>query len=126
MYDKLFREYKEKQQGLLFKMKQLDNADKKYYITANTILSLAQRAHQLFKSSEPEEKRQFINFVFQNLKLDGKNPLFKTKAPFERVLEYQDTHNWGRLRDAFRTLDWDGIKEDTVQTIDLNYILDII
>ena len=28
MHDKLFREYKEKQQGLLFKMKQLDSAIK--------------------------------------------------------------------------------------------------
>ena len=76
-------------------MKQLDNADKKYYITANTILSLAQRAHQLFKSSEPEEKRQIINFVFQNLRLDGENLLFKTKTPFEEVLLANATHNWG-------------------------------
>ncbi len=82
MYDNLIKDYKEKQQELLFKMKQLDNADKNYYITANTILSLAQRAHQLFKSSEIEEKRQIINFVFQNLRLDGKNLLFETKTPF--------------------------------------------
>lgn len=93
MHDKLFREYKEKQQGLLFKMKQLDSADKKYYITASTILSLAQRAHQLFKSSEIEEKRQIINFVFQNLKLDGKNLLFETKTPFNEVLLANTTHN---------------------------------
>ncbi|MDD2627248.1 MAG: hypothetical protein PHI87_06860, partial [Candidatus Methanomethylophilus sp.] len=57
-----------------------------------------------------EEKRQLVNFVFQNLQLDGKKLLFKTKTPFEKVLEYQTTHNWGRLRDVFRTLDWEEIK----------------
>jgi len=95
MYDNLIKDYKEKQQELLFKMKQLDNADKNYYITANTILSLAQRAHQLFKSSEIEEKRQIINFVFQNLRLDGKNLLFETKTPFNEVLLANTTHEWG-------------------------------
>lgn len=95
MYDKLFKEKKGTQQDLLLKMRQLDNADKKYYITANTILSLAKNAHNLFKSSEPEEKRQLVNFVFQNLKLDGKNLLFETKTPFKEVLLANTTHNWG-------------------------------
>ena len=100
----------EKKQENEFKMKRLNNANKNYYITANTILSLAQRAPEIFESSEPEEKRQLVNFVFQNLELDGKKLLFKTKTPFERVLEYQSTHNWGRLCDAFRTLDRDEIE----------------
>ncbi len=95
MYENLVKDYKEKQQELLFKMKQLNNAEKNYYITANTILSLAQRAHQLFKSSRIEEKRQIINFVFQNLRLDGKNLLFETKTPFNEVLLANSTHEWG-------------------------------
>ncbi|NMA05724.1 MAG: recombinase family protein [Acholeplasmataceae bacterium] len=94
-YDKKFKELMEKKQENEFKMKRLNNANKNYYITANTILSLAQRASEIFGSSEIEEKRQLVNFVFQNLQLDGKKLLFKTKTPFERVLEYQSTHNWG-------------------------------
>ncbi|MFA7157379.1 MAG: hypothetical protein WC123_06800 [Bacilli bacterium] len=78
-------------------MERLKNANKNYYITAKTIFSLAQRAPEIFESSEPEEKRQLVNFVFQNLELDGKKLLFKTKKPFERVLEYQS--------DALGTLD---------------------
>ncbi len=87
-----------------FKMKRLNNANKNYYITANTILSLAQRAPEIFESSEPEEKRQLVNFVFQNLELDGRKLLFKTKTPFERVLEYQSTHNWGAIVEDVRTI----------------------
>jgi hypothetical protein len=54
-------------------MKQYDNANNSFYITANTIFSLAQRAEEIFESSEPEEKRQLLNFLFLNLKMDGKN-----------------------------------------------------
>jgi len=95
MYDKLFKEKKGIQQDILLKIRQLDNADKKYYITANTILSLAKNAPSLFKSSEPEEKRQLVNFVFLNLKLDGKNLLFETKTVFNEMLLANTTHNWG-------------------------------
>jgi hypothetical protein len=40
---------------------------------------LAARAS--FDSSEVEEKRQLLNFVFQNLKLDGKNLSIQTCEP---------------------------------------------
>jgi site-specific DNA recombinase len=94
-YNKKFSEFMEKKQENEFKMKKLNNANKNYYITANTILSLAQKASEIFESSEIEEKRQLVSFVFQNLELDGRKLLFKTKTPFERVLEYQGTHDWG-------------------------------
>ena len=95
MYDKKLREFKEQQNDVLFKIKQFDNASESYYITASTVLSLAKRAEQIFNSSEPEEKRQLLNFLFLNLKLDGKNLLYKLKTPFEGVLLANTTHNWG-------------------------------
>ncbi len=42
------------------------------HITANTVLSLAIRARNIFESSEVDEKRQLLNFVFQNLELKEK------------------------------------------------------
>jgi len=56
-------------------MKQFDNASNTYYITANTVLSLAQKAEEIFESSEPDEKRQLLKFLFLSLKLDGKKPI---------------------------------------------------
>jgi hypothetical protein len=47
-------------------------------VTANQVMQLAQSAWEIFESFESfevEEKRQLLNFVFQNLKLDGKNRL---------------------------------------------------
>ena len=77
------------------RISQLDNSDKKYYITADTILSLTQRAPQLFESSEIEKKRQILNFVFLNLQLDGKKLVFKAKTPLAEVSAYSDHHEWG-------------------------------
>ena len=63
-----------------------DKADKEYHITANTVLNLAQRALEIFESSEPQEKRQLLNFVFQNLELRQKNLEYKLKTPYDTVL----------------------------------------
>ena len=95
MYDQKLKEFKEKQYNILFKIKQFNNASNTYYITANTVLSLMQRAEKIFESSEPEEKRQLLNFLFLNLKLDGKNLIYKLKTPFEEVLSANAHHTWG-------------------------------
>jgi hypothetical protein len=93
-------------------MKQYDNANNSYYVTANTILSLAQRAEEIFESSEPEEKRQLLNFLFLNLKMSGKNLQYSLKAPFEGVLLATNSLNWGRLCEVFGTIDWHQITEE--------------
>ena len=63
MFSNKLKEYKEKQAEIETKMQQYTEADKSFYITANTILSLAQRAYEIFQNSETQEKRQILNFV---------------------------------------------------------------
>lgn len=63
-----------------------DIADKEFYITANTVLNIAQRAKEIFDSSELQEKRQLLNFLLQNLELKDKKLLFTAKTPFDTVL----------------------------------------
>ena len=99
MYDQKLKEFKDRQYDITFKTKQFENASNAYYITANTVLSLAQRAEEIFESSEPEEKRQFLNFLFQNLKLDGKKLQYKLKASFEGMLLANTTHSVGGQRE---------------------------
>ena len=86
-YDIKLKEYETKQAGINSKMSKYEKADKEYYITVSTILSLAQRAYEIFKSSEPMEKRQLLNFLLQNCQLQGKKLNFELKTPFNRVLE---------------------------------------
>jgi len=44
-------------------------------------------------SSEVEEKRQLLNFLLQNLKLQGKNLVFELKTPFDTVLQVSKCSN---------------------------------
>ena len=84
-YDKKFKEFKDKQYQLQVKLKRYDNGNKNYYLVAEQVLSMAQRALEIFESSEIEEKRGMLQFVFQNLELKEKNLLYKLKEPFKTV-----------------------------------------
>ncbi len=75
MFNKKLKEYKEKQEEIREEMERYDQADEKFYLTANTVLKLTQKALEIFESSEISEKRQLLNFLLQNLKLQGKKAL---------------------------------------------------
>ena len=87
MFDKKLKEYKEKQAEIRDEMARYDQADEKFYLTANTVPNLAQKALEIFESSEVSEKQQLLNFLLQNLKLQGKKLLFELKTPFDTVLQ---------------------------------------
>jgi hypothetical protein len=61
--------------------------DTNAHITANTVLSLASRARDIFESSEVDEKRQLLNFVFQNLELKEKKLSVTLREPFKIIKE---------------------------------------
>ena len=92
-YDTKLKEYEEKQITLTSEMGKHQKADEEYYITVGMILSLCKRASTIFKSSEPMEKRQLLNFLLQNCKLQEKKLTFELKTPFNRVLEANSSSN---------------------------------
>ena len=92
--------YQEEVKKIQRKIEQLSKADEEYYILAESILSLAQRAGELFESSEMEQKRQIINLTLQNLTLDEKKLSYDLIKPFDVILKSQDSHNWLRDQDS--------------------------
>jgi site-specific DNA recombinase len=100
MYSKKLKEYKKRQETIIEEMQKHNKADEGFYITVEKILSLAQRAYEIFESSEMEEKRQLLNFILQNLELKGKNLSFETKTPFETVLIANRCSDMGSYRDS--------------------------
>lgn len=90
MYDSLLREYKGKQHELLHQMENHSEADEQFYLTANITLNIAKRAKEIFESSEPSEKRQFLGFLLQNCVLNGKNLEFTMRSPFNLILNSSD------------------------------------
>ena len=87
IYDKKLKEYKEKQYELNQKLQEHTKADESYHITASTVFSLANRALEIFESSEPQEKRQLLDFLLQNCQLNGKKLEFSMRSPFNVILE---------------------------------------
>ena len=99
-YDKKLIEYDTKQTLISSEMATHQRADKEYYTTIAIILSLAKRAYAIFKSSEPMEKRAFLNFLLQNSKLRGKNLTFELKKPFNGALVAHSRNNLLRGLDS--------------------------
>lgn len=81
-YHLKLEEYKKRQREITSEIKAHVNADETCLITAQTLLDLAKRAKELFESSKLPEKQQLLNFVFSNLKLDGKKLLVILREPF--------------------------------------------
>jgi site-specific DNA recombinase len=89
-FNKKLKEYKGREQEVTKEMERYIAKDVNAHITANSVLSLAR---DIFESSEVDEKRQLLNFVFQNLELKKKklsitceNPLkYKGRFPFGKA-----------------------------------------
>ncbi|MGB4966515.1 MAG: recombinase family protein, partial [Microgenomates group bacterium] len=94
IYDKKFNELQTAQGKIKSKLNNLHYADKDYFITASYLLDLANRAHELFVSSEMEQKRQLITLVFQNLKLEGRTVRYDYVKPFDQIFFYADRNLW--------------------------------
>ena len=77
-------------------------AHKKFEIALTTLLDVASRANELFEFSKPEQKRQLINFIFSNLKLEGKKLVFNLKMPFDQMALLSKSQNWLRGSDSNR------------------------
>ncbi len=51
----------------------LQEAEENYYVKAKYILKLSNRAYDLFKNSEVEQKRQLIKLILSKLRIEGEN-----------------------------------------------------
>ena len=99
-YDKFYQSFREEVSEIDTRLAILQETDDNYYITARYLLELANRAYELFKSSEVEERRQLIKLVLSNLSVNGKNIVFKAKKPFDTILNYADSQRWLALLDS--------------------------
>ena len=64
---------------------------------------MASKAHELFKSSEVEEKRRIIIILFPNLKMDGKKLVFELRKKFDMFVDCKEHPIWLGFVDDYRT-----------------------
>lgn len=94
MYDKKHQKFREEQHKIKHQMDNLQTADEEYYITANYILSLANRAYDLFLSSEPDIKRQLLKLVLQNCEIDNGSLRYTLNYPFSAIFDCVKRSAW--------------------------------
>ena len=70
------------------------------------MLNVAKRALEIFKSSEVQEKRQFLSFLIQNCELQGEKLEFSLRSPFDQIVTFANQPTWLRALEAFRTAIW--------------------
>jgi len=85
-YDRLLQEYKDKQREVEAELALHTGADEQFYITVKTVLSLSQRAREIFESSKVSEKRQLLSLLLSNSVLDWKKPVFTIREPFNYLV----------------------------------------
>jgi len=94
LYEKKLKEYKEKQRDILIQIEDHTKADEDFYITAPKIFNLANKALEIFESSEVKEKRALINLLLQNPLLSGRKLLFSLRSPFYMIAKCGQNENW--------------------------------
>jgi site-specific DNA recombinase len=126
-YDKKHQEYADKLQLLEIELSEHRKADYDYQTTVATVISVARRAKAIFESSEPNEKRAFLNYVLQNPSVNGKKLCFTIASPFNLVLELADSPNWLAWQSAFRAFPWAEALGDPEMTIKhVNQLLSLV
>jgi site-specific DNA recombinase len=93
-YTNYRKSFRAKQEFHKRKLAQLQTADEEYYITCSYLLELASRSHELFMSSELDEKRVIIQLVFQNLYMDKGNLCYDLQKPFDRIFLHAQSPSW--------------------------------
>jgi site-specific DNA recombinase len=100
MYDKKALEYIKKRDDIVIQIENHTKADSDYYIEAKKILDVSQRAYEIFKSSEDEEKRQFLTFMLQNSVLNERKLDVTLRKPFDDLLSCSQQQNWSGREDS--------------------------
>lgn len=101
-HDKMLQKWKQQERDLLLQLADHSKGDEEFYRTAAYLLDVSRKAHELFMSSQADQKRRFLNFVLANLKMEGRKLVWKLKEPFSAMYEMGNRSDWLRRSDSNR------------------------
>lgn len=93
-YDKFYTTLRDQAAEIATQLNNLQEAENNYYITSKQLLDLITRAHELFLSSEVEEKRHLIKLILSNLTLDNEKLVWELHKPFDLLIKCTDDQEW--------------------------------
>ena len=99
-YDAIVPKLRQRLHQLNHQLEGHTKADESFAKTVTALLELASRAYESFLSSEIEEKRQLMGFVFSNLKIKGNKLEYSMRKPFDTVAKLPNLQEWLRDLDS--------------------------
>ena len=75
-------------------------ADDGFQHSMNSFLQWVSKLHRRFQGSNNEQKRRFLNFVFENLQMKGATLCYDLKKPFDLMVECSKNDKWHPVRDS--------------------------
>ena len=96
-YDLQKSEYELKELELNEKLAKQTSADDKAEIIANHIFDFAANAKELFNSSQQGRKRQILEILVANSRVEGISACFNLKKPFDTFVKGLDFARWRRV-----------------------------
>ena len=101
-YDNVRAKWRQQQKLNERKLSRLSETYEQYYITVAYLLEIAARGKELFMDADPNEKRELIGLLGQNLLLDGNEVQITLYKPFSTLASCVDGSIWLRRPDSNR------------------------
>lgn len=99
-YSRYYKQFRDELTDIDAQLSRLQEAEDSYYETATAILGITMNAHDLFISSEVEDRRHLIKLVLSNLTLDNEKLVYEAHKPFDLMLECSDRKLWCARQDS--------------------------
>ena len=99
-YQKKHHKLKERQTEITEKLRTLDTVDGKFSNHLEYLVKVAYGAADYFTGSEIPRQREILKYVFQNLKLRGKNIEYTMTFPFDEFAKHAKTQEWSGRQDS--------------------------
>lgn len=87
MQDEITNELEARQQELNDRLKLLTSDNKSFQLTASYLLDVAQRAEELFKSSDDRLRNKLLEYVLSNIEFKDKKLSYMFTEPFKTIVE---------------------------------------
>lgn len=92
-----------RQQEIKDLLEAYDTTDDDFTDKLNYLIELASNAVGEFRSSSFAQKRELLQYVFQNLQLDGKKLVYSMASPFDAIARCNEIEGWCPLVDVIAT-----------------------
>jgi hypothetical protein len=92
-YDRKLKAYSEEKELVLETIKKYSNASDKYLELGINFYELSQKASELYRQANIEEKRELFNIVFDSLLLDNGRLIIEYSKPFKLLSEAINASN---------------------------------